>query len=269
MRQCFALLAALVASQLVLGGPAQARTRPWSAGTADTLPAGRVEFGVFQPLRWGITDAVDLESHIGLFALVPNLTVKLAWLRTPDFSLATEHTLTCPTPGLEMMSREGIGGILPANTRVPVIFTFSEALFVTAEHHPGQLVTGKLGLIIGHGFGRSTLPTIDLPVVYPRTSAWHDHVAINAGLDFDGTLWGPIDYQVDVDLWLLPHPDARAPHPEATIAFEQSTLLVWRATPRISVYLGYKAVWGQYPFGDRWDILPLFDVQFAVDGAKI
>ncbi len=45
----------------------------WSSDTALTVPAGRTEFGLFHPIHWGVTDAIELSPHPILAAIWPHL----------------------------------------------------------------------------------------------------------------------------------------------------------------------------------------------------
>ena len=42
-------------------------------------------------------------------------------------------------------------------------------------------------------------------------------------------------------------------------------MLSWRFTRGFAAHLGYKMVWGEYPFGQQFHMLPLADVQWAWD----
>ncbi|MEE8409784.1 MAG: hypothetical protein V3T05_09280, partial [Myxococcota bacterium] len=61
---------------------------------------------------------------------------------------------------------------------------------------------------------------------------------------------------LDVDLFLMP--DSRS-----TLAIEQSGMATWMATDEFAVQVGYKLVYGEYPFGTQWHLLPLLDFQWA------
>ena len=101
--------ALLVAVALLMAVPASAENRSFLMGTAKNLPAGRIEMGVFEPLRLGVSDTLEIDLQPAIAFLMPNLTVRLAW--TP--SITTEHTVAYPTPLLMVLSREGTGGVLP------------------------------------------------------------------------------------------------------------------------------------------------------------
>ena len=253
-----AVLAILLLGGVLLPASGQAVTSRWSSGTAHTTPKGRWEFGIFQPLTVGVTDRITFSTHPVVDILMPNLTLKVAWESICGWDFATEHTLTSPTPLLMVISREGTGGILPNDTVVPWIVTLSNTVYATRQYAKGHLFTAKIASHIAARFGPSTLPTIDLPVVFPRTSAWHDVAAFNFGVDLAGKLAGDFRYEVDVDLWLMP----RA---ETFYAFEHSAVMAYRPLSWFGVEIGYKIILGQYPYGFDWHILPLIDLQFAVD----
>lgn len=65
---------------------------------ATTLPAGRATVGVFDPLRIGVTDRIEIDTHpIVTLALAPNAVVRWAAVRTSSFSLTGEYGFSVPT----------------------------------------------------------------------------------------------------------------------------------------------------------------------------
>lgn len=252
------LVAAVTVVVVVVGSspPAAAQSATWSQGTAYTLPDGRWEIGLFQPLRYGVADSVEVATHPLINVLMPNLAIKKAWLGWWGGQLSSRHNLTYPTGLLKALSRDGTGGVLPGDTRVPhIIALTNQALYsrpLTGDH----VLTAKLGVTLAASFGKSTLPTIDLPIAFTRTAAYHNVATFNVGLNADGRIWGPFLYSLDVDLFLMP--DSRS-----TLAIEQSGMATWMATDEFAVQLGCTLVYGQYPFGTQWHLLPLFDLMWA------
>lgn len=53
--------------------PVQAENGLFSADTARTLPEGKMELGVFAPLRYGLTPRVELALNPLWFFLAPHL----------------------------------------------------------------------------------------------------------------------------------------------------------------------------------------------------
>ena len=61
----------------------------WSLGTAYSLKEGQWETGLFQPLRYGINNNMDVAAHPFLAAIIPNIMIK----RTPYHY----HDIVCIT----------------------------------------------------------------------------------------------------------------------------------------------------------------------------
>ena len=89
---------------IVLCGWIYADTSIWSSGTAHSLPKGQWEVGLFQPLRYGMTDDQDIALH-PLFAIkLPNLVYKKTWVEKNSWTIASRHGFYYPTPLLQFLS---------------------------------------------------------------------------------------------------------------------------------------------------------------------
>ncbi len=234
---------------------------PPFAGTAYVLPAGRISFGVFAPLRYGLGHELELSSHALLNLLMPNLALQKRWGQLGALQLASRHALYYPTGLLQVLAREGTGGILPWETRVPHILLLGNELRASLPFAGRQLVTGRVGLTLAGAVGRSTLASIDLPLVWPRLAPVFDHATVVLGVDLDGVLAGPLVYFADLDLFLIPN--ARGP-----VAVEQTTAIGYRTSERFAVLAGSKLVFGTYPApGGRrsaWHLLPVADLVWSL-----
>jgi len=89
-----------------------AENRTWSSGTAYLLPPGRCEIGLFQPIRYGISETKEISFHPLFMFVIPNAKLKLARKDIGIFHLASEHSLSYPTILLNLISRKGTGGII-------------------------------------------------------------------------------------------------------------------------------------------------------------
>jgi hypothetical protein len=47
---------------------------------------------------------------------------------------------------------------------------------------------------------------------------------------------------------------------EEGFAFEHKNLLTWALSGRTDIQVGYKLIYGEYPFGGQWHLLPLLDI---------
>lgn len=230
--------------------------RRFAPGTAYTLPAGSFEVGVFGPLRYGLTDTIELSAHpVWCFAW-PGVTAKKQLYHGGRLTVASSHSLEIPTPFLRLIQVEGTGGLIPTDNDIPWFLMTDERVIVTVEASPGHDVTWFLGFTLAGHLGDKRLDTIDYPLAYPRLSALHNLFTVRTGLDLDGRITGDFHYAVDFDLFVLPEDETR-------LAFEHSAGLIWRPSRTWQVFAGYKFAWSQLPFGSEQVWLPLLDVSWA------
>lgn len=236
---------------------------PWSQGTALVLPNERAEVGVFQALRLGLGDGREFSTQPLLNVLMPNVAVKQHWATCGDAEIASEHRLTYPTPLLRVLARDGTGGILPNDSVVPDIVAFENTLLATWRLSPTLWLTPRLGATVAARGGGGGLATIDLPLVFPRTAAFHKGWSVRAGLDADVKVGERVVVVVDADVFLLPFAAAR-------YHVEHSGMFVVELARDTTLWLGYKIVYGRYPFGGEWHLgnspwpFPMIDLQWAL-----
>jgi len=245
----------LLALSAVPPAEAGAEDRILSEGTAVTLPKGTWAGGIFSPVRWGLLDDLELDAHPLLFFVRPHLTVKKRWLSGP-FTVATRHQVAYESLLLSLFAREGTGGLLPANSEIPTLFTVSNAALATKRFAPSCVVTLLLESNLGPSIGNSDFPTVDLPIIYQHTAHLYTGYSFRAGIDVEGVVHGPLHYLVDLDLWWFPG------H-ETTFGAESKLYLLWRFSQRLSILAGIKMVFGSYPFGNQTHIMPIADLLWS------
>ena len=150
--------------------------KKWSYNTAYLMPAGKWESGIFQPFRYGINHKLEVFTNVLMFPFIPNAGSKLAWGTKNDFVLASEHSLSVPTPFLNLMSRKGIGGLISPEYSFSFILSVSNSLVVSRKIAPKTLVIGQRQDLFLHIRAEKPDPqsTIDLPVFYPRMAHYYD-----------------------------------------------------------------------------------------------
>ncbi len=230
----------------------------WHDGSAKTLPEGRIEVGLFQPLRYGLNETLELATFPLADILIPNITVKKFWKYYYGIDFASKHSLIIPTPLLNIIAREGAGGILPANSKIPFILVLNNQVISTYAFSPNLELTGKLGLSLAIVSGRKDFPTIDLPLVYNRTSVYHENNLFNCGLDLRGILYKNIDFLIDYDHFFLPKD-------YADFCVEHKGLFIWKINRKFALSAGYKLVYSDYPSKKQrnTDVFPLIDFQMG------
>ncbi|MFQ6673719.1 MAG: hypothetical protein ACE5GH_02905 [Fidelibacterota bacterium] len=257
------------------GGSPAPGERQWSSGTAYTLPEGRLEMGLFQPLRKGQSDNVEWSTHPVLFLQIPNVVVKISHRPIHGWGTATRHSLVYPTPllrrlrikgfGIQALSDMDVGGIITSDPDVPQIphmISSRNEIILSRNFGPSILISGKAGIALAiRGGELDDRTTIDLPVVFPRLGVFYNGYGLNFGLDILRRITKRLNYLVNGDILLLPGSDEN-------FAFEHKGLFIWTKSERFRMVIGYKLVFGEYPFGTQWHLLPLFDLQWGWEGNR-
>ncbi len=200
------VIIALVVALWPSSARAESTRSAWSADTAELLPAGRSEVGLFGPARVGLSGDVELQAHPLWFFLAPHFGAKWQHHSGGSWVLATRHTLSYPTPLLSVLSREGTGGVLPVETEVPHIINLTQDLLATYRFAEDQSLSARAGVRLATSFGESSLPTIDVPIVYPRSAAWHEGFALEAGLSWSGRVFSALFGVLAADLFVVHSP---------------------------------------------------------------
>lgn len=231
----------------------------WSSGTAHSLPAGRFEMGLFQPMRYGCSDALEFSAHPLLFFVSPNFDAKINYGDLGGITIASSHGLTYPTHLMRLVAKEGIGGLISPEFDIPHIISWQNELLISAEMLGSHLLTAKLAWNTAYKSGPlDPRTTIDLPVVYARTGVYYHDYGWRFGADLKGPLFWRWGYSLDGDVFYYPKAD-----PDINMAFEHKGLLFWNKSTGFQLCLGYLLSYGEYPFGTQWHILPLIDLQWG------
>ena len=231
--------------------------RAWSDGSAIPVPAGRVDFGLFQPLRWGVSEDVELAAQPLLEPIFPNVEARVRWLHRGAFSIATWHRLTYPTRLLQTVSREGTLGLLPANTDVPIALGLDTSFLVTVAS-AGDRTRGTLEL------GVSLIPrlsagdpvVLDFPFLYSRFAALSTSGTTYAGLAMTTLLSDNFTLAADARATLIPVVSRGW-------MLEHGASITWTPSAHFGLSLGYRVAHGRYPVGVRTHLLPTLDVMFG------
>lgn len=242
----------------------------WSSGTATILPKGRWEMGLFQPLRVGQTERIEWSIHPILSFQIPNISVKITHPRFNGWKFATRHNLIYPTLllrrlrlkgfGISSLAEMDVGGIIsndPNISQIPQMVSSKNEALLTKKIGVKTLLTGKGGISFAIKNGKlDSRTTIDLPIVFPRLGVYYNGYAVNLGADLLQQLTKKLQFLSDVDVILLPGADE-------DFTFEHKGLFIWNKHSDFRILVGYKLVYGEYPFGIQWHLLPLFDLEWG------
>jgi hypothetical protein len=246
----------LFATALMLPITALAKSPGETHGTAHVLEEGDWEYGLATGLHRGFGSGLELSIRPLGAILSPHLVAKKVWKEHEAWTLTTRHSLNLPTPLLRTLARPGTGGVLPADAVIPIILVLDSRFLATVALTDQTELTLSTRLVLAASFGQANWSSIDMPMVYSRTAAYHDGLATAFGAQLDGGLIGPLGYRVDLDLWWMPLSAGKW-------SIEGKACLPFRPTEHFAVQLTGTAVVGQYPYGVNWHLLPGFDLSWS------
>lgn len=257
----FRLLTILIAT--ALSSQSLAQQEFWTVGTGKTIPKGHLEVSVFRPARYGITRTLEVSAQpFGFLLLFPNGQVKKNWYDR-EISIATVHGLNYPTMFLKRVAKKDRPEYIHRRARIPQLLVFKNEVIASkllkeggACDPPNYLLSLKLGVQFAAKFKESTLPKIYKPVIFHRTSVYHDKVLWYVGADLDAHLNSFINYCVDVDFLSVGF-DIE------DWAVEHKGLITVKLTNSLMATLGYKLSVGTYIGYFGTGIYPLFDISWT------
>jgi hypothetical protein len=231
---------------------------PWSTHGAVTLPEGRWELALTGNSRYGVTDRLELALHPIVFFALPHLEAKLRLAQAGRFSAAVRSRASYPTVFLNLVSKEGSGGLLPATTDVPPAVELEADGIVSLSFYERQLVSFAAGLAVAPRGASDDLPLLDFPFLYPRFAPLYTWGVPRFDLVVEGRIAGGLYYAADFRAYLLFLEDV-----EGEYALEQALSSEYRIGASVAVELGLRSSLARYPVGTRLHFQPYFDVKLG------
>lgn len=229
----------------------------WSYNTAQLMPAGKWESGIFQPLRYGLNDKIELNTNVLLLPLVPGAALKISLGEAKGFILSGEHGISSPTPFLNVVSRKGIGGILSPEFDFPFIFSIKNGIIASKPVCTNNLLSIHANYTFAlRGSQPDYQATIDLPLFYPRMAHYYKGSTVNIGLSVKGTLSSKWLYEQSAQVYIITRN-------ENNFFFENSGSLLWALGRTLRIRGGYVLTYGTFPFDNHWQMWPTIDLLFG------
>jgi len=230
----------------------------WSYNTAYLMPAGKWESGVFQPFRYGINDKMELRANAIVFPLMPNAGIKISLSNKNNFVLASEHSLSIPSPFLNVMSRKGIGGLISPEYDFSFILAVSNSIIVSRKISPSMIASANAGFVFAlRGEKPDPQSSIDLPHFYPRMAPYYEGASIKFGAAVKGSICDKWFYEEKVQAFVITRP-------ENNFFFENSGTLMWALGKSLRIRGGYILAYGKYPYiTPKWQLWPTLDLVFG------
>jgi hypothetical protein len=249
---------AIICCVNVLHAQNEPMLKKWSYNTAYLMPAGKWESGLFQPFRYGINQKLEVYTHVLMLPLIPEAGVKVAWGTKNEFVIASEHSLSVPTPFLNFISRKGIGGLISPEYDFSFILSVNNAIVISRKIAPNILASAKAGFTFAiRGDKPDPQSTIDLPLFYPRMAHYYEGSSIRLGGAVKGSLGTKWFYEEGLQAFYI----TRA---ENNLFFENSGTLMWALGKSLRIRGGYILAYGKYPYETpKWQMWPTLDLVFG------
>ena len=234
----------------------------WTVGTGKTIPQGHLEVSILRPARYGITRTIEVSAQPFIFPVFPNAQVKKNWY-DGKFAIASVHGINYPSLFLNIAKSNKADALIPQDSVVPQLFVIKNEVIgsimlkeATSCEAANYYLSVKLGIQFAPKFGKSTLPDIEKPVLYPRTSVYHDTLLWYVGVDLDAHLNEFINYSVDVDFFSVGLKIG-------DWAVEHKGMLMMKLTNSLMILAGYKLSYGTMPTQNKLGIYPMADISWT------
>jgi hypothetical protein len=257
------IIALLSSASLICVYPQESKLiEKWSDNTAYLIPAGKWESGISQSFRYGINERIELRSYALWIPVLPNAGVKIRIGSTNGFLFSSEHSISCPTVFLNVMSFKGTGGFISPQFSFPFMLAFSNRLLSTRQIGSYSLLTGDAGFVFAL---RESKPdyqsSIDLPVIYQRMAHFYEGSSVRAGISYKGRISENLFFENSIKVYVITRS-------RDNLFIENRGSILWSSKKSVRLKPGYTLSWGNYPFGNYWQLWPTFDFIFGSKSKK-
>lgn len=239
----------------------------WTRGNAFTVPYKKIEINLLSPSKYGITRKSEISAHPIAFFVMPHIFFKHKWIKFLLFNrsvmMSSRHGLYYPTGALNFTKKFNYDFLLSSDTEVPYsIAAQNEILLSTFINEPSQcnagnnLITLKAGFKYALNFGNSSPPLIEQAVLY-RESAVADNAFIwYTGLKIDAALSPIFNYFAGIDFY--------SQGLFKNISLEGKAGIMGYSGRSWSGMLGLKTAYSFIPSGNKFIIIPIFDITYSL-----
>ncbi len=232
--------------------------KKWSYNTAYIMPAHKWESGIFQPFRYGINQKLEVNTNVLILPLIPTMGIKYALGSKIGFDISSEHSLSVPTPFLNIISRKGIGGMISPEFDFKFILSVYNGLIVSRPIASKMLASAKVGITFAiRGEKPDPQSTIDLPVFYSRMAHYYDGASIRLGGAIKGSFGEKWFYEEGAQAFIITRS-------ENNFFFENTGTIMWAVGKSLRIRGGYILAYGKYPYlTPKWQLWPTLDLVFG------
>lgn len=243
----------------------------------DVKEIKKHQIGIFSPYQFQLTEEIEVSTHPIAFAAIPNIAARIKHnkkfvdfvfaaskadtsMRNNNNSFFTNHSIYIPTTLFNMLKREGMGGVIsPELDDFPFMISLKNEVEIFIEREPYE-ISIKTGITFGYSSKNiDTRSTIDLPIIFPRMQMYYSesNYNLNYYLGIRKNLTKRLDIFSNINGFVYPKSDNN-------FFVENKSLLIWKYSENTVIQIGYKLVYGEYPFGNMLHLLPFSIMPFPL-----
>ena len=241
-------------------------TVPWTKEQAQVLEKGDKEVGIFGPLRLGLGNGWEGSVQPILFFWAPGAMVKKELWADGDHQLAISTGGVYAPPLINLLARDGIGGVLAPDIvvpKLPKLKLIGHYTFQPNQH--GMTVWQRIDVVPGAGLydedevlseGGFPYTSIDAPLAYSRSVVYRSGMGLQSGVVFHGSFAPKWQYESRSALWIHPNLD------DHQWSIEAQLMLRFLPKPDRAIQLGTVYTMSDFPYGRQWHLLPTVDMRW-------
>jgi len=229
----------------------------WPHRSTETLVQGRKVWQLFGVKKMGVAKNMEWQIQPLFFFISPNLGLKKRWTNNRRWSIATLHKINYPSIYLNLIAREGAGGVLPKDSEIPPMISLRNEILLDI-HSEKIFITLRGGVATAFKLGNAekNFPDIDIPFLYNRTLAFNNTPNIYMGINIHRYILPKLNVEGDFTAF-------RVGNENKDFVYESQLIFFWKKSNKFGLKAGAAAAFGQYPYGRDFQIIPVFDIIFG------
>lgn len=252
--------------------PAKSKGYPelsaWHTGTTGIIASDAAEISLFNPTRVGFSEKMELLFRIAGEPFLPNVGLKHFWWGNKRFSLASEHALYYPYPGLKILQHSGFKNLVPDSVRIgqgiamrhEVLFSWlmNPSVWGCPDPPAEKILTLRLGTEFY--IGNTAVKPFDYAHALYHTQLLDGKILYYGGLQFDSYFGNRFHYSVNglyysVDL-------------KKEYAAEANLRLTYYVSRNFGISVAGKGAYMHIQGDTKFACIPLLDITYLINPGR-
>ena len=226
--------------------------------TAFLTQPNQLNKSLFTPLTFGLNSRIELQSFPVLNIMMPNFGAKISCYNSSSnkLHLSSMHSLTYFSSWLKFWQGDGTGAIITPQMKIPTMLMIDNGIIVSYIFSPTFLISTNLNFEFIAGKKIDEIYSVDIPMVYPRFAPAFTGSVGSIKTNLQGKLYKRFQYMINLDYYkVINH--------RFSNFFEGNLMLVYTKSNKFKICAGPIFVFGEYPFGKQWNIIPLLNLYYT------